>query len=101
MKHLAITCLLVSAALLGGAAHSNACTSIIVSGKVTPDGRPYIFKNRDTHDLDNLAIQIQGPRYRFIGIVATKDTLYKSVWSGHNEARSTGNSRWQSVWHCW
>lgn len=85
MKHLAITCLLVSAALLGGAAHSNACTSIIVSGKVTPDGRPYIFKNRDTHDLDNLAIQVQGPRYRFIGIVATKDTLYKSVWSGHNE----------------
>lgn len=85
MKHLAITCLLVSAVLLGGAAHSNACTSIIVSGKVTPDGRPYIFKNRDTHDLDNLAIQIQGPRYRFIGIVATKDTLYKSVWSGHNE----------------
>ena len=85
MKHLAITCLLASAALLGGAAHSNACTSIIVSGKVTPDGRPYIFKNRDTHDLDNLSIQIQGPRYRFIGIVATKDTLYKSVWSGHNE----------------
>ena len=85
MKHLTITCLLVSAALLGGAAHSNACTSIIVSGKVTPDGRPYIFKNRDTHDLDNLAIQIQGPRYRFIGIVANKDTLYKSVWSGHNE----------------
>ena len=85
MKHLTITCLLVSAALLGGVAHSNACTSIIVSGKVTPDGRPYIFKNRDTHDLDNLAIQIQGPRYRFIGIVATKDTLYKSVWSGHNE----------------
>ena len=85
MKHLAITCLLISAALLGGAAHSNACTSIIVSGKVTSDGRPYIFKNRDTHDLDNLAIQIQGPRYRFIGIVATKDTLYKSVWSGHNE----------------
>ena len=72
MKHLTITCLLVSAALLGGAAHSNACTSIIVSGKVTPDGRPYIFKNRDTHDLDNQAIQIQGPRYRFIGIVATK-----------------------------
>ena len=85
MKHLTITCLLVSAALLGGAAHSNACTSIIVSGKVNPDGRPYIFKNRDTHDLDNLAIQIQGPRYRFIAIVATKDTLYKSVWSGHNE----------------
>lgn len=85
MKHIAFIHIFICAALLGGAAHSNACTSIIVSGKVTPDGRPYIFKNRDTQDLDNLAIQIQGPRYRFIGIVAAKDTLYKSVWSGHNE----------------
>ena len=86
MKHKTITCLLISVALLVGATHSKACTSIIVSGKVTPDGRPYIFKNRDTHDLDNLAIQIQGSHYRFIGIVAAKDSLYKSVWSGHNEA---------------
>ena len=70
MKHKTITCLLISVALLVGATHSKACTSIIVSGKVTPDGRPYIFKNRDTHDLDNLAIQIQGSHYRFIGIVA-------------------------------
>ena len=85
MKHKTITCLLISVALLVGATHSKACTSIIVSGKVTPDGRPYIFKNRDTHDLDNLAIQIQGSHYRFIGIVAAKDSLYKSVWSGHNE----------------
>ncbi|MBQ4450528.1 MAG: acyl-CoA--6-aminopenicillanic acid acyl-transferase [Prevotella sp.] len=77
--------LLMSAALLWGAVYSNACTSIIVSGKVTPDGRPYIFKNRDTHDQNNLAIQLQGSRYRFIAIVAAKDSLYKSVWSGHNE----------------
>ena len=76
---------IIGAALLVGAVPSVACTSIIVSGKVTPDGRPYIFKNRDTHDLNNLAIQIQGSRYRFIGIVAAKDTLYSSVWSGHNE----------------
>jgi len=86
MQHKIITKLLIiSVALLSGATHSKACTSIIVSGKVTPDGRPYIFKNRDTHDLDNLAVQIQGSRYRFIGIVAAKDSLYKSVWSGHNE----------------
>ena len=84
MKHIA-NILLISAALLWGAVYSNACTSIIVSGKVTPDGRPYIFKNRDTHDQNNLAIQLQGSRYRFIAIVAAKDSLYKSVWSGHNE----------------
>ena len=73
--------LLISAAFLWSAAYSYACTSIIVSGKVTPDGRPYIFKNRDTHDQNNLAIQLQGSRYRFIAIVAAKDSLYKSVWS--------------------
>ena len=27
---------------------SLACTSFIVSGRVTPDGRPLMFKNRDT-----------------------------------------------------
>lgn len=85
MKRFTISLFLLYAALWWGVAYSNACTSIIVSGKVTPDGRPYIFKNRDTGDLDNLAIQIQGSRYRFIGIVAAKDSLYKSVWSGHNE----------------
>lgn len=85
MKRFSIIIILFYAAFLWGAAYSDACTSIIVSGKVTPDGRPYIFKNRDTRDLDNLAIQIQGSRYRFIGIVAAKDSLYKSVWSGHNE----------------
>ena len=48
MKFFASICLLMTVALLTGATKSAACTSVIVSGKVTPDGRPYIFKNRDT-----------------------------------------------------
>ena len=35
-------------ALLLCQARAVACTSFIVSGKATPDGRPLIFKNRDT-----------------------------------------------------
>ena len=31
-----------------------ACTSAVVSGKVTPDGRPLLWKKRDTDYLRNL-----------------------------------------------
>ncbi len=37
-----------------------ACTSVIVSGRVTKDGRPLIFKNRDTSTLHNMTIIGQG-----------------------------------------
>lgn len=62
-----------------------ACTSVIVSGRVTPDGRPYIFKNRDTNDLDNLARYVKGKRYNYLAIVAANDKEAKNAWSGHNE----------------
>ena len=86
MKHYSISCLLLGVPLLVGATSSHACTSVIVSGKVTPDGRPYIFKNRDTPNQDNLVVSVQGSLYRFIAIVARQDSLNLNVWSGHNEA---------------
>lgn len=86
MKHIAVSCLLIIVTLLGCATKLNACTSVIVSGKVTPDGRPYIFKNRDTPNQDNLVVSVQGCRYHFIAIVGRQDSLNLNVWSGHNEA---------------
>ena len=86
MKFFANICLLMIVALLTGATKSAACTSVIVSGKVTPDGRPYIFKNRDTPNQDNLVVTVQGSKYRFIAIVGRQDSLNLNVWSGHNEA---------------
>lgn len=87
MKHRFVTdCLLLGAALLMGAAPAAACTSVIVSGKVTPDGRPYIFKNRDTPSQDNLVVTVNGSKYRFIAVVGRQDSLNLNVWSGHNEA---------------
>ena len=29
------------------------CTSAVVSGRVTPDGRPLLWKHRDASDLNN------------------------------------------------
>ena len=86
MKFFANICLLMIVALLTGATKSAACTSVIVSGKVTPDGRPYIFKNRDTPNQDNLVVTVQGSKYRFIAIVGRQDSLNLNVGSGHNEA---------------
>ena len=63
-----------------------ACTSVIVSGKATKDGRPLIFKNRDTSILHNMTIVVQGQVYRYIGLVNAEDTEPVNVWGGHNEA---------------
>ncbi len=65
---------------------AHACTSVIISGRVTPDGRPLMLKNRDADDVDNKVIVMKGEKYRFIGIVAANDQKQKNVWSGHNEA---------------
>lgn len=64
---------------------SLACTSVIVSGKATADGRPVMLKHRDTDCLDNRIDRYQGPKYAFIGLVnAPKNG--GEVWSGTNEA---------------
>ncbi len=54
-----------------------ACTSIIVAGKATLDGRPVMFKNRDTDCLDNRVERDQG-------VNAPKQS--GEVWTGINEA---------------
>jgi len=62
------------------------CTSVIVSGKVTKDGRPLLFKNRDTGNPDNLMVSVQGEKYKYIGIATANDSLSRDIWAGHNEA---------------
>lgn len=81
-KTLLCTLLLLASSL---AQKAEACTSVIVSGKATKDGRPILFKNRDTGNTDNVAVLVQGERYKYIGIVAANDTKPSSVWGGHNE----------------
>ncbi len=67
------------------AAKSLACTSILVSGKASKDGRPLLFKNRDTGTLSNILVDLQGETYRFTGIANAKDTLAHEIWGGYNE----------------
>jgi hypothetical protein len=45
------------------------CTSVIISGKVRADGKPVMYKHRDTGHLTNDIQWFQGEKYSFIGLV--------------------------------
>lgn len=65
----------------------NACTSAIISGRLTADGRPILWKSRDTETWANSIGYYQGTKYRYIAIVDSKEyTSPHEVWGGTNEA---------------
>ena len=64
----------------------NPCTIAIVSGKLTPDGRPLLWKNRDTDELNNKLMYFSGAKFDFIGLVNSPDKEGKEIWVGMNSA---------------
>ena len=65
----------------------NSCTTAILSGKSTPDGRPLLYKHRDSDSLENKLRYFTDGKYDYIGLINSKDSLGKEVWAGCN---STG-----------
>lgn len=67
---------------------ADACTSAIFTGKATPDGRPLLWKHRDTDELNN-RIEFfpsgKGRKYSFLGLV-NSPVQGGEVWTGTNEA---------------
>lgn len=47
----------------------NACTTAVISGRATTDGRPMLWKNRDSSQRENEVAIIDDGHYRVIGIV--------------------------------
>jgi hypothetical protein len=60
------------------------CTTAVVSGKVTDDGRPLLLKNRDADALQNKLVYFFDGKYKFIGLVNSEDKENKEVWCGFN-----------------
>ena len=83
MKRFLITLLSVFAIL-----EVRPCTAVIASGKVTSDGRPFIFKNRDASEgIDNSLLTLKGTKYQYVGVVNySTSSSPTSIWYGHNEA---------------
>ena len=64
---------------------SPACTTAVLSGRCTPDGRPLLWKNRDTGHLQNRLVFFKDGKYEYIGLVNTHDKKGEKVWAGMNE----------------
>ena len=62
------------------------CTSAVVSGRVTPDGRPLLWKHRDASDLNNRIVhfEAEGGKLEFVGLVNGVDMMANEVWAGYN-----------------
>lgn len=61
-----------------------ACTSAIFTGKVTPNGRPLMWKHRDS-DFDNNRTEFfKGEKYTFIALVNSKGNYANEAWTGTN-----------------
>ena len=57
---------------------------LAVSGRLTTDGRPLLWQNRDSDNPSVKAFAFEGPDYDFIGIIDAEDT--SRVWMGLNTA---------------
>ena len=74
--------ILCAAAIVWFAIPVQACTSAVVSGKVTPDGRPLLWKNRDTDFMQNHIDYVKGEKYNFIAVVNSANAYLKEAWMG-------------------
>lgn len=64
---------------------ASACTTAVISGKYTKDGRPMLWKNRDTWAINNTIRFFDNGKYACIGLVNSKDKKGRSIWIGYNE----------------
>ena len=84
-KHTFCALALSFALMIGVSNPAEACTSAVISGKITPDGRPLLWKNRDTDNVQNAVKYFSGEKYAFIGIVNSVDNPTE-IWIGTNTA---------------
>jgi len=61
------------------------CTLILASGKATANGRPLMWKNRDTSELLNKLMYFKGAKFNFIGLINSGDAQGQEIWAGLNE----------------
>ena len=61
------------------------CTTVIVSGKYTVDGRPLMLKNRDRAGSDNVFVTGNKGKYAWTAVVPISDKSDRGVMYGQNE----------------
>ena len=64
---------------------SRACTSVIISSRVSASGKPIMLKHRDSDYMDNRVERFNGPSYDFIALV-NSSSEGGEAWTGTNTA---------------
>ncbi|WP_437201550.1 peptidase C45 [Planctomicrobium sp. SH664] len=76
---------LLIACLLQSSRVGECCTTAVISGAATVDGRPLLWKNRDLPNaIHNEVVLIKGGTYQVLAVVTAGNP--SSVWMGVNEA---------------
>lgn len=66
-----------------------ACTSAIISGSASKNGRPLLWKHRDTGVEDNFVAKIEAKNvgeFDYVALYNAEDSIYRDAWLGMNEA---------------
>lgn len=62
----------------------SSCTTAVISGKHTADGRPILWKVRDTDYLDNCVKYFDDGEFKYVGLLNSSDTNCTQIWAGSN-----------------
>ncbi len=81
IKHLTLLSFLL------GLAYSStmACTTAVISGKSTKDGRPILWKHRDSESYQNKLRLFNDGAFTYVGLINSDDTNGDQIWGGNNE----------------
>jgi hypothetical protein len=63
-----------------------ACTTAIISGKYTKDGKAIIWKLRDTESFENKLGYFTDGKYPYFGLINANDPAGKDIWGGYNQS---------------
>ena len=76
----------LSASAILASRDSQECTTAIFTGASTADGRPILWKNRDTDQLSNKVVFVDDKPFSYLGVVNADDADGRMVWAGVNAA---------------
>jgi len=76
-----ITSLLIT---LLSISQAQACTTAVISGKYTKNGRAMIWKLRDTETFENKMHYFTDGQFDYVGLINSNDAKGEQVWGGSN-----------------
>ena len=76
--------IIIAYIILSGSA--DACTSAVISGRVTANGRPLLWKHRDTSRSDNKVERIAATdsTFEYVALFNAGDSGCREAWVGYN-----------------